>query len=425
MKNLISVFVFCLVVLSINSYPKNNTKTTRFTSVYTDLNKDCRTDEGGDGQDSTYDCRGVGGYRITSDSAASAAFYYLKTPDGESIRFATQNFDYDHSKYKAEWRHANGKPFALIMRFFNYSESKDESAFFGKKTGEYLKVLGLKGFDNIDFEVDAKTPNANQKARDLADNGYAEKTSGSADRSAGIIILDMNEGGVLGTYKAGKFSSGENISINPNDSFKLFGLGMENKSLQYKELENADKCVYYPCAGGSNGFSGVALSSNISWNPVPREPQVLDPNGKTYQKFVRDFVIKNGISKPNVKIHQILLVDLEGDGQDEVIIAAGSDAPDDINAYFKGEYALLMVRKIFDGKVQNILLDGWFNKTQLSEEVFKHKGRTFEVTAVLDLDGDGQLEIVAYDYEHEGGGSNVHKINGRKSIKVLNSGSGV
>jgi hypothetical protein len=200
---------------------------------------------------------------------------------------------------------------------------------------------------------------------------------------------------------------------------------MKQKSLQFKELENVDNCGSYPCAGGSNGLSGVALSSNISWDPVPREPEVLDLNNKTYQKIVRDIAIEKGISKPDVKIHQILRVDLDGDGQDEVIIAAGSDAPEDTNAYVKGNYALLMVRKIIGGKVQNILLDGWFNKTQQGEQVFLHKGRTFEVTAVLDLDGDGQLEIVAYEYEHEGSGSIVHKINGEKSIKVLDSRDGV
>ena len=70
---------------------------------------------------------------------------------------------------------ANGKPFAVIMRVADYAETTDTDAYFGKKTGEKLIVRGLKGFENIDFEVDAKTPNANVKAREMADNGYKGK----------------------------------------------------------------------------------------------------------------------------------------------------------------------------------------------------------------------------------------------------------
>ena len=152
-------------------------KHTSFTSVYTNLNKDCKTIGGGDGQDAAYDCRGVGGYRIQNWSAAAATYYAVETPDKKDrIQIATQDFDYDQTKIKVEWRMANGKPFALIMRVFKYSdELKDESAYFGKKIGEELRIIGLKGFENIDFTVDAKTPNANLKARELADNGYKAK----------------------------------------------------------------------------------------------------------------------------------------------------------------------------------------------------------------------------------------------------------
>ena len=41
------------------------------------------------------------------------------------------------------------------------------------KTGEALIIKGLKGFEHIDFQVDAKTPSANLKARQMADHGRA------------------------------------------------------------------------------------------------------------------------------------------------------------------------------------------------------------------------------------------------------------
>jgi len=82
---------------------------------------------------------------------------------------------FDQTKIKAEWRTANGKPFAVIMRVAKYGETDDENLYIGKKIGEELIVQGLKGFEDIDFKVDAKTPNANVKARKLADDAYLEK----------------------------------------------------------------------------------------------------------------------------------------------------------------------------------------------------------------------------------------------------------
>jgi hypothetical protein len=35
-------------------------------------------------------------------------------------------------------------------------------------------VQGLKGFEHLEESVDAKTPNANVKAREIADKGYAK-----------------------------------------------------------------------------------------------------------------------------------------------------------------------------------------------------------------------------------------------------------
>ena len=92
-----------------------------------------------------------------------------------SISLVSQDFDFDQQKRKVEWRMADGKPFAVIMRVNKYDGVQDDTHYNGKKIGEELIVKGLKGFDQIDFTVDAKTPNANQKARDLADQGYKQK----------------------------------------------------------------------------------------------------------------------------------------------------------------------------------------------------------------------------------------------------------
>jgi len=97
--------------------------------------------------------------------------------DEDVVVSSMQPLDYD-LKRKVEWRFANGKPFAVIFRIdVTKGSSADGIDMWSKenKTGEALVVKGLKGFEHIDFEVDAKTPNANAKAREMADAAYAKK----------------------------------------------------------------------------------------------------------------------------------------------------------------------------------------------------------------------------------------------------------
>lgn len=177
MKNLVIAAVLCLCLFIGGAFAqKNQSSTVKFFSAYSNLDKDCKTIKGGEGTDEASDCRGAGGYRIHVGAAAAALFIMAQTPDKKDyISLATQNFDFDERKTKIEWRMADKKPFAVILRVAVYGEPTAAGEYFGKKTGEKLIVKGLKGFENIDFEVDAKIRNANIKARELADNGYKGK----------------------------------------------------------------------------------------------------------------------------------------------------------------------------------------------------------------------------------------------------------
>jgi hypothetical protein len=156
-----------------------------FSSAYTDLNKDCKdaVKEVGEGQDMPLRCKGYGGYHIYIYYSAWASHINADMDKDEnvSISLASQGLSYSDEKgRKIEWRMADGKPFAVILRISNYNTEKanatGDNPFDDKyKTGESLIVKGLKGYEHIDAAVDAKTPDANAKAREIADNGYAKK----------------------------------------------------------------------------------------------------------------------------------------------------------------------------------------------------------------------------------------------------------
>ncbi len=159
----------------------NAARAPRFSSVYTDLNTQCKgeyepTDNG---QDVPLICKGYGGYVINVGYSAWAAHIGINKPGDEaSLPLAAQPAGYTHEKgRKIEWRMADGKPFAVIMRVSKYREREDggypyEAQY---KTGESLRVKGLKGFEKIDHDLDVKTAaNPNARAREMADEGYLQ-----------------------------------------------------------------------------------------------------------------------------------------------------------------------------------------------------------------------------------------------------------
>lgn len=149
---------------------------TRFSSGYTALTK-CGSgmtkkeerEAEKRGSDIPTGCKGYGGYAIDISYSACASAIRVERGE-ESIHLATQAVDWKQKT--VEWRLANGKPFAVIMRVYEYS-GNDLCATGGKITGESLIVKGLKGYEHIDEKVDVKaTPNPNVKARELTDQGY-------------------------------------------------------------------------------------------------------------------------------------------------------------------------------------------------------------------------------------------------------------
>ena len=145
-----------------------------FTSGYTNLNKSCKVFRGGDGQDDAALCTGLGGYKIRIYSSAAATHMVAEKPKTDiSIPVATVAISFNENKTSVEWRMANGKPFAIIIRLPKYGDPTDADPYIGKKIGEALVVIGLDGFtETVSGSIDAKTPNANVKARELADNAY-------------------------------------------------------------------------------------------------------------------------------------------------------------------------------------------------------------------------------------------------------------
>lgn len=149
---------------------------TKFSSEYTSLTmcgsgmtKKEEKEAEKNGSDIPTRCKGPGGYDIYIYYSACAS-HFTAVKGEESISLSMQAVNWKQKT--VEWRLANGKPFAVIMRDYEYS-GNDLCTSDGKIIGESLVVTGLKGYEHIEEKVDVKTtPDPNVKARELADKGY-------------------------------------------------------------------------------------------------------------------------------------------------------------------------------------------------------------------------------------------------------------
>jgi FG-GAP repeat len=173
-----------------------------------------------------------------------------------------------------------------------------------------------------------------------------------------------------------------------------------------------------------NGVIAIAAS----WNALPREPKVLDTTQKVYVDAVRDFLKTKGIEQPKVKIDNILRVDLDGDGEEEVLISAAN--------YFSkadrvpmrspaGSYSMVLLRRVVAGKVETQLVQGEFHpKAYVSKEGSFDAPSIYKVIATLDLDGDGKLEVVVGSNYYEGEEITIYRCDPKKAEALLSVACG-
>jgi hypothetical protein len=122
----------------------------------------------------------------------------------------------------------------------------------------------------------------------------------------------------------------------------------------------------------------VALAA--PWNALPRKPQVIDPTQKVYVDAVRDFLKTKGIDEPKVKMDNIIRADLDGGGEEEVLISATNYFRKDNRVPMRspaGSYSMVLLRRVVAGKVETQLVEGEFHP-----KAYVRKGDSFDERAV-------------------------------------------
>jgi hypothetical protein len=165
-----------------------------------------------------------------------------------------------------------------------------------------------------------------------------------------------------------------------------------------------------------------AIALAAPWNALPRKPQVIDPTQKVYVDAVRDFLKTKRIEQPKVKIENILRVDLDGDGEEEVLISATNYFQKEEGAPMRspaGSYSMVLLRRVIAGKVETQLVAGEFYPNAYTETEEFNAPNVYKVIAVLDLDGDEKMEVVVASQYYEGAETTIYRCEPKKKVEAL------
>jgi hypothetical protein len=158
------------------------------------------------------------------------------------------------------------------------------------------------------------------------------------------------------------------------------------------------------------------LALDADWNAAPRSPQWLPADTAVYQQAIADLLRQQGLAEPDVQLSHVLRVDLEGDGVDEVLVGASRLVADtSLPPVAAGDYSLVILRKVVGNSVVTIplRLDVY---PEASDLAYPYR---YEVTAVLDLNGDGVLEIIVHGLRYEGEWVGVFQVANNNAVRVL------
>ena len=245
-------------------------------------------------------------------------------------------------------------------------------------------------------------------------------------------IVEVQSGYLFGATAGGKWIKAEETAkALPNDTaYRVYGLTQAFGEAKGGKPEPSkdDVCSDVPTVSLSPKVEKGVIALAAPWNALPRKPRPSDTAQQVYSDAVRDFLKTKGIEQPKVKIENILRVDLDGDGEDEVLISATNYFSKDDRVPMRspaGSYSMVLLRRVVAGKVETQLVDGEFHpKAYVRKEDSFDAPNAYEVIAVLDLDGDGKMEIVVGSRYYEGEATTIHRCDPKKCETLLSVGCG-
>jgi hypothetical protein len=237
---------------------------------------------------------------------------------------------------------------------------------------------------------------------------------------------------LLGSWRDGKWADWKHTheSLKGGEAFSAYSL--TSKDADYTgakpELSQASGEAYSITLNKVIGVKTAAVAiSGASWDPLIRKGEETGERKNEVMDHLKKLLKQYGIDNPKIDIKKIWTVDLDGVGAAEIIIEATSvgfdNSMDGAPKPKKGDFTMVCLVQISgDGKDTTTLLGGEFlPKKPLELEQIINK---YQLANVLDLNGDGKLEVIVETSYYEGAGAIIWDISGGRPKKVLEAADG-
>lgn len=157
-------------------------------------------------------------------------------------------------------------------------------------------------------------------------------------------------------------------------------------------------------------------------NPLPRPVTILSGNPAVYRKAVQEY-LQHRIPNAQVTLDRVVRVDLEGDGKDEVLIAAHHFVRRKLDAFPNEEgplplrgkpgwHSVILLRKLDGSQVKTTAIaeDIYPTKTKVGEHVLTY----YTIVGLFDVNGDGRFELLMSDGYYEGDYTHLLQFGNRR-----------
>ena len=275
-----------------------------------------------------------------------------------------------------------------------------------------------------------------QTLNDLAVDGVVGPRTWERLFSADAVIpnvapvVDADSGWLLGSSQAGKWLGAATTAslLRGGESYRIYSqAGSAGTSVGSKPANPPGPCgdlFTVELTPPATLTGTLALAGD--WNPLPRTPVDLAADAPAHRQAIADLLRANGIPKPDVRLTRAVRVDLEGDGSEETVIAAtryaNADALESLyGTAVAGDYSVVAISRTVNGRVEAILAAG---DIYPKPRDYSAPAR-YDLRGMLDLNGDGRMEIVVDSQWYEGGGIDVYDVAGSKIGHVFTAVCGV